>query len=154
MARRISKVAATLPASNAPIPTNRRRSGPCSTGRTWIRIGRRVWTVGAGVWRIAYRIATTASRPGMTDSQIAPRIPTVDTSPIASSGAPIAPRLSITRSNPYAAPYRDGATTSANNAFRAGTRSPRAVQPALRSNPTCHAAVAPPVAAVSTAVLA
>jgi hypothetical protein len=46
------------------------------------------------------RIASVASRPGMTLTSIASRVPTIATSAIASSGPPIAPRLSIARSNP------------------------------------------------------
>ena len=45
-------------------------------------------------------IATAASSPGMTDSPIAARIPTRPSRAMASSGPPIAPRLSMARSNP------------------------------------------------------
>lgn len=64
----------------------------------------------------------------------------------------IAPRLSIARSNPYARPYASAGTTSASNAFRAGTRNPRAVQAPARSTATCHTAVAGAIAADNTAV--
>ena len=53
---------------------------------------------------MAYTIAAAASSPGTTDTMIAVRTPTTPTSPSASSGPMIAPRLSIARSNPYARP--------------------------------------------------
>jgi hypothetical protein len=70
----------------------------------------------------------------------------------ASSGPPIAPRLSIACSNPYARPYTCARTTSASSALRAGTHSPHAVQAAARNTPACHGATAAPIAEDSTAV--
>lgn len=77
---------------------------------------------------------------------------TSDTSPSASNGPTMAPRLSIVRSNPYARPYASAATTSANNALRAGTRSPRAAQAAPRRMPACTTEVVDPISADNTAV--
>ena len=93
-----------------------------------------------------------ASRPGTTLTSIALRVPTSATSAIASSGPPIAPRLSIARSNPYARPYASGGTTSASSALRAGTRRPRDAQRAARNAPTCQAAVVTPISDEKTAV--
>ena len=88
----------------------------------------------------------------MTESTIVVRIPTAATSAKPRSGPPIAPALSIARSSPYARPYASGGATSASSALRAGPRTPRATQPAIRSKPACHTAVASPIAAVRIAV--
>jgi len=45
-------------------------------------------------------MASVASMPGMIESRIAERTPITPTSVSAMSGPPIAPRLSIARSNP------------------------------------------------------
>ena len=90
----------------------------------------------------------------MTDRPMAHRTPTAATSPRASSGPTIAPRLSIARSNPYARPYALAGTTSASSALRAGTRKPRAVHAPARRRPTCHTDPAAPIPADSTAVVA
>ena len=122
------------------------------TGRMRMRSGCRFCSVARGVARIAYRIASAASRPGTTLTSIALRVPTSATSPIASSGPPIAPRLSIARSNPYARPYASDGTTSASSALRAGTRSPRDDQAATRRAPTCQTPVVIPISDEKTAV--
>ena len=90
----------------------------------------------------------------MIDSKIAERTPINPTSPIANNGPPIAPRLSIARSNPYARPYTFAETTSANNALRAGTLNPRAVHAPARNTATCHTLPATPINPDNTAVVA
>ena len=97
-------------------------------------------------------IASAASSPGMTDTRIAVRTPTTAMRARASRGPKIAPRLSIARSNPYARPYAPGGTTSASNAFRAGTLMPRAVHAPTRNTATCQMPVAAPIRLESTAV--
>jgi hypothetical protein len=68
-----------------------RPSRPASTGRIWIRSGCRVRVLGAGICRMAYSMASAASRPGMIESRIALRTPTITTRPNARSGPPTAP---------------------------------------------------------------
>ena len=58
----------------------------------------------------------------------------------------------MARSKPSARPKADGSTASASSAFRAGTRSPRAVQAPARRRPTCQADVARPIPADRIAV--
>jgi len=68
VARKIKRVAAILPTSNAETPTISRPSCPRRTGRILTRRGSRTRAVESGAWRIAYKIAATANRPGITDS--------------------------------------------------------------------------------------
>ena len=64
------------------------------------RIGLGRGRLGGWMWRMAYTMAAAASSPGMIESRMALRTPTRATRPRASSGPPIAPRLSMARSNP------------------------------------------------------
>src|SRR5581483_4029111 len=145
-------VAATFASSNAAMPATRRPSRPRSTGRTWIRSGLRSRAATRGANRIAATIATAARTPGTTETRIAVRTPRSATSAIASSGPPIAPRLSIARSKPYARPYAAGGAMSARSALRDGPRTPRPAHASARRIPTCQAAVAAPISDESTAV--